>query len=136
MKGVLSRPWFGPLLALVVVYALFAVLAPDTFARSTNVLTMARQTVVVGIAALGMTIVMIEGGIDLSVGSSVALTTVVVARVLEARIGPFAAALSGVALGAFCGALNGTLISRLQLTPFIVTLGTMSALRGLSLIHI
>jgi ribose/xylose/arabinose/galactoside ABC-type transport system permease subunit len=130
MKQVLARPWFGPLVALLVVYALFAGLAPDTFARSINLLTMARQTVVVAIVAIGMTIVMIKGGIDLSVGSSVALTTVIVARVLQAGHGPFTAAAAGIAVGLATGALNGLLVARLAITPFIVTLGTMSILRG------
>jgi ribose transport system permease protein len=130
MKRLLREPWVGPLLAVIAVYVLFAALAPDTFTRSVNVLTMARQTVVVAIAAVGMTVVMIQGGIDLSVGSTVALTTVVVARVLDGGSGPWTAAATGVALGAGVGALNGALVSGLRLMPFIVTLGTMSALRG------
>lgn len=130
MKSWLRQPWLGPLVAVVAVYVLFALLAPDTFTRTVNVLTMARQTVVVGIAAIGMTVVMIQGGIDLSVGSTVALTTVVVARVLDGGSGAWSAAASGVALGACVGALNGLLVSGLGLLPFIVTLGSMSALRG------
>jgi ribose/xylose/arabinose/galactoside ABC-type transport system permease subunit len=130
MKAVLSRPWFGPLVAVLLVYALFAGLAPDTFARTANLLTMARQTVIVAICAVGMTLVMIQGGIDLSVGSTVALTTVVVARVLAAGHGPWTAALVGVVTGALVGSLNGAMVARLGLTPFIVTLGTMSVLRG------
>jgi ribose transport system permease protein len=91
---------------------------------------MARQTVIVAIVAVGMTVVMIEGGIDLSVGSTVALATVVIARTLEAGHSPFVAVLAGIGLGAVTGLLNGVLITRLSLMPFIVTLGTMSALRG------
>ena len=78
MKKVLRAPWFGPLCAVLAVYALFALLAPDTFTRTANVLTMARQTVIVSLAAIGMTLVMIQDGIDLSVGSTEALTTVIV----------------------------------------------------------
>jgi ribose/xylose/arabinose/galactoside ABC-type transport system permease subunit len=130
MKEIVARPWFGPLVALVAVYVLFAILSPDTFARSVNLLTMARQTVVVGIVAIGMTIVMIQGGIDLSVGSSVALTTVIVARMLQAGHGPLTAAAAGVGIGLCAGALNGLLVARIAITPFIVTLGTMSILRG------
>ena len=130
MKRALRQSWVGPLVAVILVYVLFAVLAPDTFARSANLMTMARQTVVVAICAIGMTIVMVEGGIDLSVGSTVALTTVVVARVLEAGAGPATALLVGVVFGAIVGLLNGALIAGLGLLPFIVTLGTMSALRG------
>jgi ribose/xylose/arabinose/galactoside ABC-type transport system permease subunit len=130
MRGLLARPWFGPLVALVLVYGLFVALTPDTFARPINLLTMARQTVVVAIAAVGMTIVMIQGGIDLSVGSSVALTTVVVARFLQAGASPIVAALAGMAVATAAGLINGALVARLALTPFIVTLGTMSILRG------
>ncbi|MBX3125262.1 MAG: ABC transporter permease [Polyangiaceae bacterium] len=130
MKAWLARPWFGPLVALVVVYLLFVWLSPDTFARSVNLSTMARQTVVVAIAAVGMTYVIIHGGIDLSVGSAVALTTVVIARVLERGSGPLVAVLAGVAVASLAGAINGLLVARLRITPFIVTLGTMGALRG------
>jgi ribose transport system permease protein len=123
-------PWLGPLIALVIVYVLFAVLTPETFARGINLTTMARQTVVVGIAAIGMTLVMVQGGIDLSVGSSVALTTVVIARALRADAGPLEAAMVGMLTATAAGCLNGLLVSWLKITPFIVTLGTMSLLRG------
>jgi len=132
VKALFARPWFGPLVALIAVYVLFAVLAPDTFARGINLLTMARQTVVVAIVAVGMTLVMVQGGIDLSVGSSVALTTVVVARLLQGGAGPFSAALGGVVVAMLCGLFNGALVAALRITPFIVTLGTMSALRGVA----
>jgi len=130
MKALLRRPWFGPLLALIAVYGLFAALTPETFARSINLLTMGRQTVVVAIAAVGMTLVMVKGGIDLSVGSAVALTTVVIARALQQGMSPVTAVLLGVAVAAGTGCLNGGLIASLHITPFIVTLGTMSVLRG------
>jgi ribose/xylose/arabinose/galactoside ABC-type transport system permease subunit len=127
-----ERPWLAPLAALVVVYLLFVALSPDTFARPANLVTMARQTAVVGVAASGMTMIIMLGGIDLSVGSAVALTTVVVASLLKAGAGPWAAALSGVGVAALTGAVNGALIAGLGLTPFIVTLGSMSVLRGVA----
>ncbi|MCB9577935.1 MAG: ABC transporter permease [Polyangiaceae bacterium] len=130
MKDLLRRPWFGPLVALVLVYALFAVASPDTFARPENLATMLRQTVVVAIASVGMTYVIVAGGIDLSVGSLVALTTVVVAKVLAGGASPLVAVAAGVALATVAGVVNGTLVAKLGITPFIVTLGTMSALRG------
>lgn len=130
MRRWLGRSWVGPFLAVVAVYALFALLAPETFARAANLTTMARQTVVVALCAIGMTIVMMQGGIDLSVGSTVALTTVVVARLLDAGASPVLVAFAGVAFGAVIGALNGALVTGLGVVPFIVTLGTMSALRG------
>jgi ribose transport system permease protein len=122
----------GPLAALLVVYALFTALEPETFARAANLETMARQTVVVAIAAVGMTLVIASGGIDLSVGSLVALTTVVMARALDRGAGAPSAVLVGVAVGAVGGAANGALVAGLRIPPFIVTLGTMSLLRGVA----
>ena len=92
---------------------------------------MARQTVVVAIAAVGMTLVIVHGGIDLSVGSGVALTTVVVASLLKAGHGPFAACLGGIAVRRRSpGSRPGAIVTRLRIAPFIVTLGAMSILRG------
>lgn len=124
--------WVGPLLAVVLVYALFALLSPETFVGWINLTTMLRQTVVVCIAALGMTLIMVQGGIDLSVGSVVALTTVVIARALEAGQSAIGACALGIATAATAGLVNGALVARLRITPFIVTLGTMSLQRGLA----
>ncbi len=130
-RGQIARQaWVGPLAAVLLVYALFALLSPETFTGWINLTTMARQTVVVGIAALGMTLVMVQGGIDLSVGSSVALTTVVVAQALRQGFGPVSACLIGGLVGALAGLFNGVLVAALRITPFIVTLGSMSVLRG------
>lgn len=123
-------PYAGPLAALAAVYLLFTLITPETFGRTQNLITMARQTVVVGVAASGMTLIIILGGIDLSVGSMVALTTVVVASLLKSGGGPVAAALGGVAVAAAAGLASGALISGLRMKPFIVTLGAMSILRG------
>jgi ribose transport system permease protein len=126
----LRRPWVAPLLALLATYVLFVVLAPDTFARSANLVTMARQTVVVAIASVGMTFVIAHGGIDLSVGSAVALTTVIVASMLRAGAGASTAAASAILAAAAIGLLIGWLVTVFRLAPFIVTLGAMSILRG------
>src|SRR6185369_17135099 len=91
----LKKPWFGPLLGLLCVYALFSALTPDTFLRTLNLVTMLRQTVVVAIAAIGMALIIIHGGIDLSVGSTVAFATVVVAKALQGGASPVTAILSG-----------------------------------------
>ena len=90
----LKKPWFGPLVALLCVYALFSALTPDTFLRTLNLVTMLRQTVVVSIAAVGMALIIIHGGIDLSVGSTVAFATVVVAKSLQGGAGPATAAMA------------------------------------------
>jgi ribose transport system permease protein len=132
MKSLARRPWLGPLAALVLVYAGFAWLSPDTFTGWVNLSTMLRQTAVVAITSLGMTFVILLGGIDLSVGSAVALAGVVVARALQAGMGPWGAALTGLLAATAAGLVNGLLTARGKITPFIVTLGTMGVLRGVA----
>ncbi|HEX9614976.1 MAG TPA: ABC transporter permease [Bacteroidota bacterium] len=122
----------GPITGLVLVFALFAFLRPGSFATMDNVQLMMLQTAVVGIGALGMTIVIISGGIDLSVGSVVALSTVVIAILLNEGLSPLAAALGGVAAGGLAGVLIGFLVTRLGLAPFIATLAMWGALRGVA----
>jgi ribose/xylose/arabinose/galactoside ABC-type transport system permease subunit len=129
-KTLNRHSWLGPLGAWVVLYIFFALMAPESFTTFDNLQIMVRQTTMVGIAALGMTMVIIVGGIDLSVGSTVALTTVVVARLLQAELSPFASALGGLMVAAAAGLIIGALITSLRMTPFIVTLGAMGILRG------
>lgn len=123
---------FGPLLGLVFVIIVFGSLRPHTFLTRGNFEVMLLQTAVVGTAALGMTLVIISGGIDLSVGANIALSTVVIALLLRAGVPPIFAAAGGVAAGASVGFLIGGLVTRLRLTPFIVTLGMWGAVRGLA----
>jgi ribose/xylose/arabinose/galactoside ABC-type transport system permease subunit len=121
----------GPLLGLIIVFAIFAVIAPSSFRTRENLKMIARQTAIVGAAALGMTLVIISGGIDLSVGSVVALSTVVIAWLLEyGHVGPMTAALGGITAAAVFGLMNGVLITKLRVVPFIVTLGMMLVVRG------
>jgi len=129
----------GPLLGLTLVVLLFMKLAPDQFHSLYNAKTVITQTVIVGIGALGMTMIIICGGIDLSVGSLVALATVAVAATMRnAAVTdpgiwlPLAAAGVGVFVCALCGLINGVLISRASIVPFIVTLGMMQVARGLA----
>jgi ribose transport system permease protein len=119
----------GVLVGLVLVLALFGALIGPQFFRAANLELVARQTVIVCVAALGMTMVIVSGGIDLSVGSVVALSTVVTAILLR-TFDPALSALGAVAAGAVCGAINGLLITQLRVVPFIVTLGTMLLIRG------
>ncbi len=120
----------GVLVGLAAVAFVFGVLIGPQFFRATNLELMARQTVIVCVAALGMTMVIVSGGIDLSVGSVVALSTVVTALLLRADLGPAISAAGAVAAGAVCGAINGLLVTQLRVVPFIVTLGTMLLVRG------
>jgi len=120
----------GTLAGLVVVAVIFGVLVGGQFYAPGNLELMARQAAIVCVAAIGMTVVIAAGGIDLSVGSMIALTTVAIALALRAGIGPAGAAAIGIGAAAVCGLANGILITQLKVVPFIVTLGTMLIVRG------
>jgi ribose transport system permease protein len=122
----------GPLIGLLFVVVLFGVLSPKTFLTRGNAEIMLLQTAVVGTAALGMTLIIVAGGIDLSVGSNVALCTVVVALLLGAGASPLLAAAGGVATGMLCGLAIGALVAYGRMAPFVVTLGAWGALRGIA----
>jgi ribose/xylose/arabinose/galactoside ABC-type transport system permease subunit len=120
----------GTLLGLILVALIFGLLVGSQFFAPANVELMARQTAIVCTAALGMTIVIALGGIDLSVGSMISLATVVIALLLRRDASPLVAALGGIGAASICGLLNGVLVTQLRLVPFIVTLGTMLVIRG------
>jgi ribose/xylose/arabinose/galactoside ABC-type transport system permease subunit len=147
-----TRDWvsilsaLGPFIGLVFVIILFSSLRYDTFFRISNFELIFRQTAVVGTGALGMTLIIIAGGIDLSVGSAIALVTVSIGlflphnisdpdtgeRSVTRGVSAWLAALGGIGVGTLCGVMTGTLVTRLKLIPFIITLGMMSILRGLA----
>lgn len=121
------------LIGLAVVALVFGVLIGPQFFGAANLELIARQTAIVCVAALGMTMIVVSGGIDLSVGSVVALSTVVTALLLPPDAGAgdaLVAATGAVVIGALCGVLNGVLVTQLRVVPFIVTLGTMLLVRG------
>ncbi|MDP9324413.1 MAG: ABC transporter permease, partial [Acidobacteriota bacterium] len=120
----------GTFFGLVLVAIIFGALVGPQFFAPTNLELMARQMAIVSIAAVGMTIVIVAGGIDLSVGSMIALSTVVIAQLLRMNVSPLLAALAAIATAALCGLINGVLITQLRVVPFIVTLGTMLVIRG------
>ena len=119
----------GPFIALLVVYGIFGTMNSKMFTEDvmSNILT---QTVIVGTAAIGMTLIIIAGGIDLSVGSVIALCGVVGATLVTWHISPPLVFLATIGFGAFCGLVNGGLTVGLRLLPFIITLGTMQIFRG------
>jgi len=129
---------FGPFLGLIVVFLIFVFLAPSAFYSAYNLKTIITQTVIIGIGALGMTLVIISGGIDLSVGSVIALATVTIAYVLNLEGSEpgfwmaLLAALAAIGIGALSGLFNGILSAVLRIVPFIVTLGTMQIARGVA----
>jgi ribose/xylose/arabinose/galactoside ABC-type transport system permease subunit len=120
----------GTFLALILIFGYFSFRAPRSFPTTRNLETIARQTTIVAIAAMGITMIIIAGGIDLSVGSMIALSTVVIAMLLERGVNPWLAALLGIAAGGLAGLCNGLLVTGLKVVPFIVTLGTLLILRG------
>ncbi len=120
----------GTFIGLILVAIVFGVLVGSQFFAPANIELMARQAAIVCMAALGMTVVIATGGIDLSVGSIIALATVVIALMLRADQPPLMAAVAGVAAAALCGLINGLVITQLRVVPFIVTLGTMLIVRG------
>ncbi len=109
-------------------------IATPFFATAANLANVAEQSVIVGVIAIGMTCVILTGGIDLSVGSLVALTGVVIGMALQRGLPVAIAVLSGLLTGAAAGAINGVMITAGRLPPFIATLGMMSVARGVALL--
>lgn len=124
---------FGALFALFLLMLLITILNPN-FMTMNNLMNLLRQVSINGFIAFGMTFVIITSGIDLSVGSSLALSGAVVAGLMVSGINPIVAMLAGLLLGALLGIFNGVLISRGKLAPFIATLATMSIYRGITLV--
>jgi ribose transport system permease protein len=128
---------FGPLLALLLVFTFFAVVdafqpGGGRFLTLRNLQTMLVSSAPVVVAALGMTVIIIAGGIDLSAGTAVALSATVMAWVLK-QGGPIELALAcSILTGCTAGCVNGAMISALRVAPFIVTLGTMTAYLGIA----
>src|SRR5688572_6372121 len=104
----------GPILGLLFVAVIFGILIGARFFLPANLELVARQTAIVAAAALGMTVIIVSGGIDLSVGSVVAMTTVVIALLLGPGWSPLSAACAGVIAAAICGLINGVLVTGLR----------------------
>jgi ribose transport system permease protein len=124
---------FGIIGSLIILSIVFAFLSPK-FLTPNNWMNILQQAAINGCIAIGMTMVIITGGIDLSVGSVMAFSSMIMAMLMETGTTPAIAVVLGMLTGALAGALNGVLISFLKLQPFLVTMGTMSLFRGLTLI--
>ncbi len=126
----------GPLLGLAAVIAFFAIAqrwqGGQSFLTLRNLHATSVQASTVAVAALGMTVVIISGGIDLSAGTALALAATVVAYCLKHDYSPVVAVLAGIGTGCLTGFINGALISALRVVPFIVTLGSMTAYLGVA----
>ena len=117
---------------IIVLFIIFGVASPS-FVSGTNIVSILLQASVVGVLSIGQTYVLITGGIDLSAGSIVAVSAIS-AGMFTLILPPVLAILGGIAVGALAGLVNGLLITLTGITPFIITLGTMSIYSGLALI--
>lgn len=137
-KSFIAKPGAGVFLALIIFIAAISIIAPAVtggqFLTWTNIIQIFRQQIYIGIIACGMTLVMITGNIDLSVGSQLTMMTVLCAQISQ-TIGDMAIPVT-MLIGVLCGLLNGLLVSGLKLNAFITTLGTGSIYGALALIMV
>ncbi|MEC1759758.1 ABC transporter permease [Schinkia azotoformans] len=124
----------GPLLGFAVITIILSILSPS-FLSLDNILNILRQVSINALIAFGMTFVILTGGIDLSVGSMLALSAALTAGFMAGGMDPILAMLIGLLAGALMGAFNGFVITKGKVAPFIATLATMTIFRGLALVY-
>lgn len=134
LGSVIKRYHLGPLLGLIILVIILSIASPQFFTFG-NLRNVALQTSVNALLAVGMTFVILTAGIDLSVGSALALSSAISAGLMVSHMNPWLAALLGLIAGALCGVINGVFVAYARLAPFIVTLGTMTLYRGLTEIY-
>ena len=124
----------GPLMGLGVIVIALSFISGD-FLTVTNIFNVLRQISINALLAFGMTFVILTGGIDLSVGSILALSGALCAGMIAGGTDPILAVLAGLAAGTLMGAANGLLVAKGRVAPFIATLATMTIYRGLTLVY-
>ncbi|HIX44463.1 MAG TPA: ribose ABC transporter permease [Candidatus Kurthia intestinigallinarum] len=124
----------GPLFGLLLIVVIISIMSPS-FLTADNIFNVLRQVSISALIAFGMTFVILTGGIDLSVGSTLALTGAVAASLLAGGTDPFIAMGVALILGLILGAINGVVIAKGKVAPFIATLATMTIYRGLTLVY-
>ncbi|WP_342689263.1 ribose ABC transporter permease [Bacillus pumilus] len=124
----------GPFLGLIILVAIVSILNP-AFLEPLNILNLLRQISINALIAFGMTFVILTGGIDLSVGAILALSSVLTAGFIVSGMDPILAIIVGSIIGAILGMVNGLLITKGKMAPFIATLATMTIFRGLTLVY-
>lgn len=132
---VMAKSFFGKFAAfaaLILLVIIFSIICPP-FRTLNNLLTVALQTSIISFIGIGVTFVIITAGIDLGIGSVIALTGVVTGLAMNAGCPSLVAILLGMLAGIICGLFNGFVISNMKLPPFIATLGTMMIARGVAL---
>ncbi len=130
----LSVPTVGVLAIIMIVFFVVLTIATDKFLTVSNLSNLARQTSIVGIIAVGMTFVIIFAGIDLSVGSVLALGGIIGSMLMRANHSIILSILAAIVVGIVVGFVNGVIINDLKVTPFIATLGMMYIVRSLVLL--
>lgn len=133
IKSLITAKEFGVVLALLVMVLLLTFATP-AFLTTRNLLNIGRQVSIVGIIAVGMTFVLVANDIDLSIGSTYAIVPIIAGMLMRNGVNIWLACLVGIALGAGIGAINGFFSTTGKLPAFITTLGSMSIIRGLSLV--
>lgn len=131
-RSILQR--MGPLLGLLVIVIILSFISPD-FLTISNIFNVLRQVSINALIAFGMTFVILTGGIDLSVGSIIALSSALTAGIMVGETNPWLAVGAGLIAGTLMGTVNGVIISRGKIAPFIATLATMTIFRGLTLVY-
>ncbi|HZG81201.1 MAG TPA: ribose ABC transporter permease [Brevibacillus sp.] len=124
----------GPLLGLALIVIVLSIITND-FLTVSNIFNVLRQISINALIAFGMTFVILTGGIDLSVGSILALSSAITAGLMAGGMDTWLAILIGLLAGAVMGAINGVVISKGRVAPFIATLATMTIFRGLTLVY-
>ncbi|WP_458414274.1 ABC transporter permease subunit [Schinkia sp. CFF1] len=132
VSGVLQK--LGSLIGLVLLIVVLAILSPN-FLSLNNILNVLRQVSINALIAFGMTFVILTGGIDLSVGSILALSAALTAGFISGGMDPILGMVIGLLAGALMGAFNGLIITKGKVAPFIATLATMTIFRGLTLVY-
>lgn len=122
------------IIALVALVVIFGAIRSDVFFSTRNLLNIGMGVAILGVLAISQTAVIVSGGLDISVGAIVGLTTVAVAMTIEATSSAGLGLVAGVALGAIAGLVNGLLVTYGRVNPIIVTLGTMGIFRGVAFI--
>lgn len=124
----------GPFIGLIV-FSIFLGFTSDSFFTLDNLLNLLRQISINALIAFGMTFVILTAGIDLSVGSILALGSALTAGLLTSGMDPILAVLLGLLIGLALGAINGLIITKGKVAPFIATLATMTVYRGITLVY-
>nr|WP_205004526.1 ribose ABC transporter permease [Scopulibacillus daqui] len=137
---VVSKQWvnnlqkLGPVIGLIIIVIILSILSPSFLAMD-NIFNVLRQVSINALIAFGMTLVILTGGIDLSVGSILALGSAVTAKMLADGMDPILSVLLGLIAGGVMGAVNGLIVTKGKVAPFIATLATMTIFRGLTLVY-